>query len=191
MVFYKKKENTTKIKKIQEVIVKGIVFNKNRSSILLLKTKYGYWDLPGGHLKFGETPEECLERESKEEVGQKVKVRGLSSIQTIILNGCKRKKSPEIRHYTVLIYKCELGFPEKQITLRDEDIVEKKWFPLRKVIKKGWKLPVLSILKEQLLNQAESGIKTITKIYLRMGELKPYKEIKYKYKKSGNSRLFL
>jgi ADP-ribose pyrophosphatase YjhB (NUDIX family) len=181
MLSYKKEEgNILKTKKIQKVIVKGLILKKDGSSILLLKTKYGYWDLPGGHLKFGETPEECLERELKEEVGQKVKIKGLSSIRTIILNGRRRKKSPELRHYTVLIYKCELSFPEKQITSRDKDVIEKRWFPLQEVISKGEKLPALSILKEQLLNQIESDIKTTIKIYLRMGELKPYKEIKYK-----------
>lgn len=46
------------------------------NKVLLMKRKGphgpGTWSPPGGHIDFGESPEECAARESKEEVGVEV-----------------------------------------------------------------------------------------------------------------------
>ena len=48
----------------------GIIITKG-AHVLLLRRKYvhgaGSWSTPGGHLDFGESPEECAIREAKEE----------------------------------------------------------------------------------------------------------------------------
>lgn len=49
-----------------------IILNKKRQICLVKrarKPKYGFWDLPGGFIKFGETAEEAARREAKEETG--------------------------------------------------------------------------------------------------------------------------
>jgi len=50
----------------------GIIITHN-DQVLLMKRKglhgQGTWSTPGGHLDFGETPEQCAVREAKEEVG--------------------------------------------------------------------------------------------------------------------------
>jgi mutator protein MutT len=56
----------------------GILLENNR--IMLIKryvTAVRGWSLPGGKLEFGETIEQCLTREMKEETGLDVKVREL------------------------------------------------------------------------------------------------------------------
>ncbi len=52
------------------VSVKGIVARAGR--ILLLHNERGEWELPGGRLEIGETPEQCVTREIAEETGWSV-----------------------------------------------------------------------------------------------------------------------
>lgn len=53
----------------------GIIITKD-DQVLLIRRKNvhgaGTWSTPGGHLEFGETPEECAWREALEEVGLEV-----------------------------------------------------------------------------------------------------------------------
>jgi 8-oxo-dGTP pyrophosphatase MutT (NUDIX family) len=49
------------------ISIKGVLLQQDR--VLLIKTRRGTWDLPGGKLEIGETPVQCLERECREELG--------------------------------------------------------------------------------------------------------------------------
>ena len=56
---------------LYRVSIKALVFNENRE-ILLCQEKNGKWDLPGGGIDHGETPQEALKREVMEEMGVEV-----------------------------------------------------------------------------------------------------------------------
>jgi 8-oxo-dGTP pyrophosphatase MutT (NUDIX family) len=57
------------------VSVKGILIHRRR--VLVLRNDRGEWELPGGRLDDGETPEEALRREILEETGLRVTVGSL------------------------------------------------------------------------------------------------------------------
>ncbi len=53
----------------------GIIITRGQQ-VLLLRRKYvhgaGSWSTPGGHLEYGETPDECARREAREETGVEI-----------------------------------------------------------------------------------------------------------------------
>jgi len=55
--------------------IKGVVFKLDEGSqVLLLRNDRREWELPGGRMEGGETPETCLKREFREETGLDVAV---------------------------------------------------------------------------------------------------------------------
>lgn len=67
----------------------------------------GTYALPGGHLEFGETPEECAAREVLEETGLEVKnVRFLTATNDIL--------EKEGKHYVTMFMVCERSNEEEE-----------------------------------------------------------------------------
>lgn len=161
------------MKKTQGIIVKLLVFSNDESKIFMLKTKNGYWDLPGGHLEFGETLEEGLLREVKEETGIEARIERLSSIFTIILN-LNDMSSPEQRHYTVLTFRGRLK-NKKRISLSDPKIISFKLQKVSDIIGKK-SLDIVCVTKDQIIAELnKKPIRATKKFYIRGGELEAYK----------------
>lgn len=54
------------------VSAKALILNETRDKFLLCEETSGWWELPGGGLEWGETPEQCIKREIQEEMGLEV-----------------------------------------------------------------------------------------------------------------------
>ena len=76
--------------------VKGVILDRDR--VILLRNGRGEWELPGGRLEAGESPEECVTREVLEELGLTVEVGPL-------LDAWVYEPLPE-RRVLVLAYGC-------------------------------------------------------------------------------------
>jgi len=87
------------------VSIKALVLNETRDKFLVCKEDNGYWELPGGGLDWGMTPQQDLPREIMEEMGLEVKA--IADNPCYFLTG-QQTTRPEIKIANV-IYECELA----------------------------------------------------------------------------------
>lgn len=87
-----------------EIIVKGIIFNRNLSRILLIQrsnddsTGPNTWENAGGNIECGETPEEAIKREIREETGlTEATIKNIAYVT--LVNG--------VKPYLIIAYICE------------------------------------------------------------------------------------
>jgi 8-oxo-dGTP diphosphatase len=114
-------ENTPEIKE-PRIGVAAIIERKGK--VLLIKRKgahgAGSWAVPGGHLEFGESPEDCAVRETREEVGIEISdVRFIAITNDIF---------PEAgRHYITIWMRgtCETGEPG---IAAENEVAEVGWY---------------------------------------------------------------
>lgn len=81
--------------KIQEGAMSAVILNKNNEILFLLRSEKddflpGQWDIPGGGLEYGETPEEGLKREIMEECGLELKILKAIAASTYFMGEVQR-----------------------------------------------------------------------------------------------------
>ena len=109
------------------------LFNHNGQILLgkrLSKHGTGTWAPPGGHLEFGETPQQCAARELFEETGLKISPNKIAIFA--ITNDVFKQEN---KHYITV--HCKVNFDDgiaQFIDVKEKDKCETwKWFDLHKL----------------------------------------------------------
>lgn len=99
--------------------VHGVIANRGRVLVLRRAARMPYrpgsWDLPGGHLALGESFEDCLRREIKEETNLEVRAERLLGLHKL-----------EADPFVQALYACRLAVYQA-IRLRPDEHVEARW----------------------------------------------------------------
>lgn len=112
---------------LHPVAVTGVILVEGR--VLLCRTEEAEWELPGGHLREGETPEQCLVRAIAEETG-------LTIAASSLLDCWCRLPKAELSQEVVVTYLCDWdGTGDAQVGPEHEAI---GWFAV-------WDLAVLAL----------------------------------------------
>ena len=124
--------------------VHGVIANRGRIIVLKRAERMPYrpgsWDLPGGHLSLGESFEQCLLREIKEETGLDAAIERLLGLH-------KTESEP----YLQALYACRLAV-YRQVRLRPEEHVESRWVSLEEMAEMDLIPYLSSALRLGLLN---------------------------------------
>lgn len=88
----------------------------------------GYWSLPGGVLEVGETLEEGVIREVREETGLQVKPLGVLEIFERII---RDSRGVAEYHYVLIDYICRIT---GGTLVADDDVSRVAWVPRRKLL---------------------------------------------------------
>lgn len=105
-----------------EPAVGALIVNKE-GKILLAKSHkwFDKYTLPGGHIEIGETMEEAVKREVKEEVGLEIEVIEFLTMQEAIF----AKEFYKKRHFIFFDFLCKTG--DKQVKLDQTEIQDYLW----------------------------------------------------------------
>ncbi len=78
------------------------VIQQDKEVLLCQLTRSRLWTLPGGGIEFGESPEEAVIREVKEETGYNIKVSELLGVNSFV------KANIDEVHFIQIIYKAQI-----------------------------------------------------------------------------------
>jgi 8-oxo-dGTP diphosphatase len=102
---------------IQEINACLVLFHSDK--VLLLKRPSGRWEFPGGTIEWGERPETCAVRETKEETGLNA-----ADISLLTVTSATYPKGESQKHSVYIVFRGRASSDE--VVLSDEHI-EYRW----------------------------------------------------------------
>lgn len=111
--------------------VRGIVVDDGH--VLLVRTTYGdqLWDFPGGHVQRGESAEDAVAREVREETGVQVRAATLIGVDYVT----------KYKHDHVLVFTCEIvarGEPPKSPEIAEAGFFAMAGLPRTRPATRRW-----------------------------------------------------
>jgi nucleoside triphosphatase len=132
--------------KYPEVTVGGLIFNQEEKIFLMASPKWrGKYVLPGGHIELGETIEQALKREIKEETNLDVFDIQFINLQEFIFG----KEFHEKKHFIFLDYACKTK--DTKVILNEEG-TEYVWTTIDEALK----LPIEPYTRSAILKYKEA-----------------------------------
>ena len=113
--------------KTPELVSGVFVLNEKNELLLVRGPKFAHWVVPGGHVNFGETLEDCAKRELLEETGLQN-----AKLAFVCINEDLHKiVNNRERHFVFANYCCRMKSP--QVKLDSRELTQFKWIPLEKI----------------------------------------------------------
>lgn len=116
----------------------ALIFDDRRENVLMVRNNRGGtsdWSLPGGAVELGETLEQAVRRETKEETGLDMEVSGLYSVREVFYTGSEHHALIFTFHSTMITRELASADP-------DDEILEVKWVDMTTANEIFAKLPV-------------------------------------------------
>jgi len=112
--------------------VAAVIWNDARQVLLIRRTKEprkGEWSLPGGKVEFGESIEDAVRREIREETGLEIALLGLAGIAETMLD---ESVGAADMHFVLMDYSARVVSGE---AVAASDAADATWFSLAEVEK--------------------------------------------------------
>ncbi len=137
-------------KQYPEPVVGAYVLNDKNQVLLIRSPKWSngqLWVVAGGHIEMGESIEQALVREVKEELGIKVKYDRVFNV----LEGIFPKNFHTKKHFIYLQSLCWI-VPGEEVKIDNQEVVEAKWWAVDQA---------LSLEESQLYPQTRKSLKIL------------------------------
>lgn len=121
------------------ILVAAAVIESRRGEILLARRPEhhriagGLWEFPGGKVEAGESPESCLRREIREEIGAEIRVEDLIGFYSHVYDvGTGGVSLSPALHIVLAVYRAHLSHEDDELlenvaNFKLNDVAEVKW----------------------------------------------------------------